>query len=217
MTSPLSSTLLQQPVESHPRPRRPLPMHGSSITHVVAEPQPTYAPQPAYAPQPQVSYVQAAPSGPGRATSAISTVLLAVLVLLVGIVALAGGYFAAKAAAPSSDEAAVTRSLAAQQGYAAGRDSGYANGHGDALVNAESTAALRASVARSRVYNAAYKRGFAAGSKYRAPARRSYGGGGYRAPSYRGFGNSGYAVSSALGQAQNLANITGAPVDVEIY
>ena len=73
---------------------------------------------------------------------------------------------------------------------------------------------MRATLARQKAYNAAYQRGLKAGQKWRAP-RYSGGYGGYRAPRFGGFG--GYETAAALGQAQNIANFTGAPVDVEIY
>ena len=204
MTSPFSSNLLQQPVEAPTAPA-----HTRSVTRVVAAPQPQqFAPAP-----PQPIYVQA-PAG-GRAGSAITAVLLALVVILVGAVALVGSYYATKQASPSTTEAATTRGIAAREGFVAGRSTGIADGRSDALEFASTATALRAAAARQRAYATAYQRGLEKGrSSYRRPSYSNYRGG-YSAPRYGGFRNA--DVYAAVGQAQNLANITGAPVDVEIY
>jgi hypothetical protein len=210
VTSPFSSSLLNQSSDDAPRatapaaPQLPRPTYERSVTHVVAAPQPVYAPQP----MPQPVYVQAAPRG-----GAITGVALALLVVLLGAVALVGGYYATRAASPSVAEAQLTRSAALRQAFQAGRERGVVAGRSDALSAGENASALRASSARQSAYTKAYRRGFRAGkNSYHAPRYTGYG---YRAPRYSGFGN--IEVASALGTAQNLANVTGAPVDVEIY
>lgn len=206
MTSPFSSSLLQQPVDE----TREAPRHERSVTRVVAAPQPVYAPQPAYAPQP--TYV-AVPSGGGNA---VTTILLGLLVVLLGAVALAAGYYATAQAQPSDREARVEQGIAMRDGFRAGRERGIAQGRTQALDFASTTTALRAATARQQAYAAAFKRGERAGRRSYRPARYTGGrGSGYRGPRFGGFGNG--DVYSALGQAQHIANMTGAPVDVEVY
>ncbi len=204
MTSPYSTNLLQQSVDTteHAAPR-PV-QHSTHVTRVVAAPQP--AP---YAPQPQVVY--APPVRGGGATTAF---MLGLVVLLVGAVALIGTYYATKNASPSFGEASLTQGIAMREGFRAGRDRGMQAGLEQAVANASTTSRLRIAAAREQAFNAAYRRGARAGSKYRAPRSTGYRGG-YRAPRYGGY--SGGDVVAAFGQAQNLANMTGAPVDVEIY
>lgn len=206
MTSPYSTNLLQESVDTTeyaaPRPVQ----HSTHVTRVVAAPQPVaYAPQ-----QPQVVYAPPARSGGGA-----SAVLLGLVVILVGAVALVGGYFATKNASPSLDEASLTQGVAMREGFRAGRDRGVQSGLEQSVANASTISRLRIAAAREAAFNAAYRRGMSAGSKYRAPRYSGYRGGGYRAPRYGG--SSGGDVVAAFGQAQNLANMTGAPVDVEVY
>ncbi|MCZ4496812.1 MAG: hypothetical protein JWM25_1395 [Thermoleophilia bacterium] len=214
MNSPYASNLLQQPAPTGPAtPRMPAPSHTRSVTHVQA-PQPVYAPiqQPAYAPQPV--YVTDAPSGggPGRA---ISSLVLGLVVILVGVVALIGGYYATKQASPSIDESNLTLRTAAESAYVQNRQRGIEAGRIDAAGASATAGQLRASIARTNAFDTAFQRGVRDGMKsYRAP-RASYGGG-YRSPSYSSSGGIGQ-VASAFGIAQNLANSTGAPVDLEIY
>lgn len=209
VTSPYSSSLLQQPVDAPPRAPHPAPQpsaHTRSVAHVVAAP-PMYAPV-----QPAPAYVTV----PARGGSVVTSLLLALVVLLVGAVAFVGARHATLQAAPSGREAAFTQSLAQRDGFRAGRARGIDLGRDQALQNASMTTALRAATARQRAYDAAYRRGERAGrNSYRAPRYTGYRGGGYRAPRYGGYGNA--QVAAALGQAQQLANITGAPVDVEVY
>ncbi len=205
MTSPYTSNLLQQSVDTeHPAPR-PV-QHSTHVTRVVAAPQP-YAPQP-YAPQPQVVY--APPVRGGGATTAF---MLGLIVILVGAVALVGTYFATKNASPSIGEATLTRGIAMREGFRAGKDRGVQSGLEQAVQNASTISQLRIAAAREQAYNAAYRRGMRKGQQYRAPRYSGYGG--YRAPRYGGY--SGGDVVAAFGQAQHLANMTGAPVDIEIY
>lgn len=209
MTSPHASTLLNEPVDTA-APRAP--QHTRSVTHVVAQPQPVFA-QPQFAPQPQ--YVQVAPNRAGGAGRAVTSLLLALIVILVGIVALVGAYYATKQAAPSSREAGLTQGVAMREGFRAGQQRGIVTGRSRALENTSTTSALRVTAARQQAYAAAFKRGERAGrASYRAP--RYTGSAGYRsAPRYSGVRNA--DVIGAFGQAQALANATGAPVDVEIY
>ena len=205
MTSHPSSTLLQESVSTD-APRSTQASPSRLVTRVVAQPQPPVAWQPA----PQPVYVAARPAGIG-----IAGVALALVVLLVGLVALGAGYLVTRESSPSDAEASIVSSVAVRNGFDAGRARGLQAGRADAVELSSTTAALRAADARQQAWNAAYRRGERAGrSSYRP---RSYGG--YRGRGFSGYRySSGYGqVASALGQAQNIANLTGAPVDVEVY
>lgn len=210
MTSPYATSLLNEPAQTTaPRPGAPAAAHARSVTHVVAQPQPMMMPAPQ---QPQVVYAQ--PSGRGGA-SAVTSLLLAIVVVLVGAVALIGAYFATQQSAPTQREASLTQGAAMRQGFRAGQERGVVVGRDQALQNASTTTALRTAAAREQAYAAAFRRGERAGrNSYRAP-RYTGGGSGYRAPRYTGVRNA--DVYSAFGTAQALANATGAAVDVEIY
>lgn len=223
MSSPYSSNLLQQSsteAPTHPRPGTGAPqppLHTRSVTHVVAQPQyapPQYAPVP-YAPQQAPMY--AAPRSGGGGTTVVSVLMLGLIVILVGAIALIGGYFAMRSLAPSSAEAAAETSLAMRSGYEQGRSNGLAQGRQDGMAAASGTAQLKAAIARQKAYDAAYQRGQRAGANsYRAPrAYTGYRGSGYRAPriSYPRSN----ALTQALGSAQAIANATGAPVDVQVF
>ncbi len=206
MNSPYSSNLLQQSVDTteHAAPR-PV-QHSTHVTRVVAAPQ-----QAPYAPQPQPQVVYAQPAGGG---SAATSIMLGLVVILLGAVALIGTYFATTNASPTLGEASLTQGIAMREGFRAGRDRGVQAGLEQSVANASTMSRLRIATAREQAFNASYRRGMNAGSKYRAPRYSGYGGG-YRAPRYGGY--SGGDVVAAFGQAQNLANMTGAPVDVEVY
>lgn len=208
MNSPHSSNLLQQSVDTteHAAPRRP--QHSTHVTRVVAPQQPA-APAAPYAPQPQVVYAQ-----PARGDSAAAAIMLGLVVIMVGAVALVGTYFATKSASPTIGEATLTQGIAMREGFRAGRDRGVQSGLEQSVANTSTISRLRIAAAREQAFNASYRRGMNAGSKYRAPRYTGYRGG-YRAPRYGGY--TGGGVVAALGQAQNLANMTGAPVDVEVY
>ncbi|MCW2972248.1 MAG: hypothetical protein JWN72_521 [Thermoleophilia bacterium] len=174
-----------------------------------------YAPQQApvqYAPQPQPIYVQAAPAK--RAGGAVTGLALALVVILVGAVALIGGYFATKSSSPSALEANTTVGVASDTAFIQGRDRGTAAGREAAAQVGETRARLTAALARENAFNKAYTQGMNAGNKLpRSTGYRGYSG--YRGNGIRYSGPT--EVQSAIGYAQNLANVTGAPVDVEIY
>lgn len=207
MTSPYSSSLLQEPAPAAAAagPSPYAPVHHRHVTHVVAQPQPVYMP----VAQPQ-------PVAPAHTRGGgLSSVALALVVVLVGVVALVAGYYATTQASPTAREAAVVQNTVARDAFRNGRTRGISAGRSDALSLSSTTTAMRASIARQAAYDKAYARGMKAGRRsYRAP-RYTGGYRGYRAPRFGGYG--GYAVAGALGQAQNIANLTGAPVDVEIY
>jgi hypothetical protein len=213
VTSPYSSNLLQQtsnpgdaPTTTVPRPGQHVaPTHVRSVTHVV----PQAVPVP-YAPAVQPVYAQpAAPRG-----GAVSALLLALVVVLVGAAAFLGGYYATKQASPSAAEANIQQRVAAQGAYDSNRTRGIAAGRADAVAASSAAGTIRAATVRNAAYEKAYSRGYQDGLKsYRAPRYR--GGGGYRGPSYS-YGGIG-EVASAFGIAQNYANATGSPVDLEIY
>ena len=204
MNSPYSTNLLQQSVDTteHAAPR-PV-QHSTHVTRVVAAPQPA-----AYAPQPQVVYAP-----PVRGGGAATAFMLGLVVILLGAVALIGTYFATKNASPTFGEASLTQGLAMREGFRAGRDRGVQSGLEQSVANASTISRLRIAAAREQAFNAAYRRGMNAGSRYRAPRYSGYRGG-YRAPRYGSY--TGGDVVAAFGQAQNLANMTGAPVDIEVY
>lgn len=223
MTSPYSSNLLQtssydeEPARggaaTMPRPAA----HTRSVTQVVHAPQPMpqYAPQPMYQPQPQV--VQAGSRSGGGFATGVGMLALALIIVLLGAVALVGGYFATRQAAPTADEASVETTLAMREGYLQGRARGLGAGRADGAAAAGTSARLRASTARQNAWDAAYQKGLRAGERsYRRPVRSTgYRGGGYRAPSFSYPRMS--ETTAALGAAQNLANLSGAPVDVTIF
>ena len=207
MTSPYSSNLLQRSVDTTERAPRPV-QHSTHVTRVVAAPQPVQ-----YAPQPQPQVVYAAPPARGGGASAV---VLGLLVILMGAVALVGGYFATKNAAPSLEETTLTQGIAMREGYRVGRDRGVQTGLEQAVANASAISRLRVASAREAAYNRAFNRGMRAGRQYRAPRYTGGYSSGYRAPRYGGYSGGGDVVA-AFGQAQNLANMTGAPVDIEVY
>jgi hypothetical protein len=203
MSSPYATTLLQQPATVGAAPQAPA--HTRHVTHVVAQPQPMY--------MPMMPAAQPAPARSGG--SSVAAVALALVVILVGAIALIAGYYATTQASPTDREAAVVQNVASRSAFRDGRTRGIAEGRADALSFSSTTTAMRASIARQEAFNAAYNRGFKAGKgSYHAP-RYSGGYGGYRG--YRSGGWGGYETAAALGTAQNIANFTGAPVDVEIY
>lgn len=210
MTTLHSTTLLNEPASTAPR----APQHVRSVTHVAPRPvQASSYAQQQWAPQPQV--VSAAPSGSG-AGSAVSALVLGLIVVLLGAIAFVGAYAATRQAAPTGREAALTQGLAMRDAFRSGRERGVVAGHEQALASSGTTTALRVAAAREQAWNAAFRRGERAGRRsYRAP--RYTGGSGYgsRAPRYRSGGTPG--LYQAFGAAQALANTTGAAVDVEIY
>ncbi|MBC7461744.1 MAG: hypothetical protein H7287_10320 [Thermoleophilia bacterium] len=222
MTSPYSSNLLQHPDDTVAADERTTEY---PYAPQLQQPQPQqqqqqvvrYAPQVApvqYAPPlQQPIYVQAAPAK--RAGGAVSGLALALIVILVGAVALIGGYFATKTASPSALEANTMVGMASDTAFIQGRDRGTSAGREAAAQVGETRARLTAALARENAFNEAYRRGMNAGN--RLPRYSGYRGGysGYRGRGIRYSGPS--QVQSALGYAQNLANTTGAPVDVEIY
>ena len=204
MSSPYSTNLLQQSVDTTEAPARPV-QHTTHVTRVMAAPQP----MPVAPPQPQVVYAV-----PARRGNAVTALALGLVVILLGAVALVGAYYAARNASPSATEASLTQGIAMREGFRAGRDRGVQTGLEQAVGNASEISRLRIAAAREQAYAAAFRRGERAGRRYTRPSY-SYGGSrGYRAPRYS---YSGGDVVAAFGQAQNLANMTGAPVDIEVY
>lgn len=202
MTSPHTSTLLNESVDAA-APRAP--QHVRSVTHVVPQQVPVMAYPQQFAP---------APAAPRGGSGAVSTLVMALLVVLVGIVALVGAWYLARESAPTSREAGLTQGMAMRQSFQNGRERGVVDGRSQALQGADTIAALRVAQAREQAYAAAYRRGLRAGrSSYRAP--RYSGGTGYRAPRISSVGSG--ELYSAFGSAQALANATGAPVDIEVY
>ena len=204
MTSPYSSNLLQQSTaETGTRPQSPPPAGPvRSVTHVVQQPMPMPVMQ-------QPIFVAAPPRGV-RTTA----IVLGLVVILVGAAALVAGYYATKQASPTAREVAVAQNIATRDAYFYGRENGIDAGRQAALDNATTTGALRASIAREQAWSAAFRRGQRAGQRsVRRTSGRSYGASRGPSISYP----TANEVTSAFGYAQNLANATNAPVDVEIY
>ena len=179
-----------------------------------ATPSPVYV-APPVAPQ-QPIYVQARPDRSGNLIMALAVLLLAVL-------AAGAGYVIAQENAPNADEVARYQEIAAQQGYRNGSTTAYETGRQYGRAQQSQLAKYRTAIKNQRAFN----RGFVTGKRDgirsvndrpRTPRYSGYRGGysgGYRAPRYSSYGNS--DINSAMYAAQNLANRTGAPVDVEIF
>jgi hypothetical protein len=226
VTSPYSSNLLQHSDddtvqvarEPQPYPYAPQAQHQA---YAQSAPQPAqqvvqYVPQQMpvqYAPQQQPVYVQAAPAQ-RRSGGGLSVVMLALIVVLVGAVAVVGGYYATRQASPSALEANTQVGLASDSAYFEGQARGRDAGRTAAQSLGGTTARLNAALARETAYNKAYQQGITAGNKIPRSTGRYYGGT-RRSSGIRYSGPS--ETFQALGQAQSLANATGAPVDVEIY
>ena len=204
VTSPHATNLLNEHVDTT---TQLAPQHVRSVTHVVPQPMMVMAyPQPALA-------QEAAPTRGG--SGAVSTLALALVVILLGAITLVGAYYAARQAAPSAREAGLTQGMAMRQGFQSGRERGIVDGRTQALQGSSTTTALRVAQAREQAWAAAYRRGERAGRRsYRAP-QYTNGGYSYRSPRYRGVRNA--DLYSAFGTAQSLANATGAAVDLEVY
>jgi hypothetical protein len=198
------------PYEQHAQPRtapqQPQPPVQREVVRYVQQQAPVqYAPQPVYVNAP-------APKQRGSFGTAL---VLGLVVILLGVVALVGGYYATKQASPSEFEAATQVGLASDFGFQQGRLRGVQTGREAAVELGATTSRLSASLARQKAFEQAYANGLKAGNVVPRSYGRSYSGGGYRGPrlSYPRFSE----TTQALGVAQNLANQTGAPVDVEIY
>lgn len=200
------------PYEQHAQPRQqrtapqPQPPVQREVVRYVQQQAPMqYAPQPAYVNAP-------APKQRGSFGTAL---VLGLVVILLGVVALVGGYYATKQASPSEFEAMTQVGMASDFGFQQGRLRGMQTGHEAAVELGATTSRLSASLARQKAFEQAYADGLKAGNVVPRSYGRSYSGGGYRGPriSYPRFSE----TTQALGVAQNLANQTGAPVDVEIY
>lgn len=182
---------------------------------------PPHAPAPApYMVQaPQQPYVVQAPQQKG---GKVESAFLGLIVLVLAVIAGFAGYWFAKDAAPKPQEFAAYQSIAAREGYFAGRNNGYSQGRVRGIAENRTIAKYKGLIAHARTYNRANRmgrrQGAAAYRNYR-PYAGGYGYSGYRNRSYGNYyGGSSYGqVSSALASAQSLANATGSPVDVEIY
>jgi hypothetical protein len=158
-------------------------------------------------PQPQVVYTAPRPSR-------ISALMLGLVVVLLGVVAFLGGYYATQNAAPSAEEVAVARSIALRDGFSAGRNRGLNVGQEAGFTRTMTTAKLNAAAAQQRAWDKGYAQGLRAGERsYRRTSYSGYRGGSGIRYSYPNAGE----TWGAIGQAQSLADATGAPVDVEIY
>jgi hypothetical protein len=205
MTSPYSSALLNEP---------PVAAHAVPRPHVA--PRPVYAaPAPQYAP-PSPQYVIAAPAR--TSSGAVIGLVALVLILLAG----AAAYLMTANNGPTAEQVAAYQMQAANSGFFAGREAGNAAGRQAAIQRGQQIAALKGEIARQKAYANGYQHGKRAGqSSYRPPSSytpRYYGGPSYYRPRcYYGCGGGGGSeLHQALSEAQNLANETGAPVDVTV-
>lgn len=202
------------PYEQHAQPRLPRtaprqqpPVQREVVRYVQQQAPVQYAPQPVY-----VDAAAPKTRGGGFGTALV----MGLVVILLGAVALVGGYYVTRQASPSQFEASTQVGLASDFGFQQGRLRGMQSGHQAAVELGATTSRLSASLARQKAYEQAYANGLKAGNVLpRATYGRGYYGGGYRGPriSYPRISQ----TTQALGVAQNLANQTGAPVDVEIY
>ena len=167
-----------------------------------SQPQPAFA---AAAPQPTYQVIQQP-----RKTSAVETLALALLALLVAAAAGFGAYSVTAQRAPTEAEVAAFQRIAEGEGVFAGRISGYQMGRQQGIVENREIARYQGLIAQAEEFNRGWKQGMEDGR--RVPQWRGYGGarGGWYNPGPT-------QVQSALASAQVIANRTGAPVDVEIY
>jgi hypothetical protein len=192
------------PQQPQPMPSQPQPMQREVVRYVQQQAPVQYAPQPVYVNAP-------APKQRGSFGTAL---VLGLVVILLGVVALVGGYYATKQASPSEFEAATQVGLASDFGFQQGRLRGVQTGREAAMELGATTSRLSASLARQKAFEQAYANGLKAGNVVPRSYGRSY---------TRGYGGPRISypriseTTQALGFAQNLANQTGAPVDVEIY
>lgn len=209
MTSPYSTTLLQQTVEEPAPGERAdgaqVDAQPRSVTHVVGAPVAPVAPQPVYV----------VPARPAAAT--VNATVLALIVLIVGVVALVGTFLAVRYVGPTPQEQVMSQQIALRDGYRAGRERGIDAGRAQALEQSATSDALRASIARERAYASAYQRGLRQGrSSYRPARSYGWGGSGYGIDWGNGWGGS-YEVAAANAYAQELSMATGSIVEVETY
>ncbi len=208
MNSPYTSALLDDP--------------KTNVSPPPAWPQ-AMAPAPA---APQWVMVQSPKSG----SSAFNSLLLFLVTVLAAVVAAAAGFLVADQMAPSAAEYNTSQQIAAREGFMNGRVRGYQAGRTWGLAAREPISAYQAALARQKAWNAGYRQGNKTGrASYRRPSY-NYGYSGYYgrgrswySPRRSNWGGAAtawrdsYAVSSAVNSAQQIANATGAPVDVEVY
>lgn len=215
MNTPYSSSLLAEETTSAAMPSMESPYRAQVQTMV--------APPIAQSP---IQYVMAqSPARSGRG----ETAALALVVLILAIGAAIAGFAIARESAPSGQELAQYQNLAAQEGFYSGRQSGYVTGRTQGVAESRIIAKYKGLISRAKQYNKGYAQGRRVGMttpRYR-PTNYGYGGGngcrtwncgrssygGYRGYGY-GYGGYGGGVSSALSQAQSIANATGQSVDV---
>lgn len=172
--------------------------------------------------QPPVQYVRVA--APKPRGSRIESFFLSIAVLLVVAAVGVGAFFMSQSYAPSEREYNAYSDMAYTVGYRRGEMGGIAEGRNYANASLGRINRLKAKIARQKAFNAGYRQGKRTGLnnyRTRGSGARSYGyyGG---APSYRSAPTYSYdasagAVSSAIDEAQNYANVTGTPVEVEVY
>jgi hypothetical protein len=206
VTSPYASSLLKEASEE--RIAVPAPSRDTAHTSMrtVVMPQPMMAPQPVM--------VMAAPrSGGGTA------VLMFILVLVIGVLAAGAGYLIADRTAPTPAEVQTYQRLALRDGVYAGRAQGLQTGREFGAASERTAAQYRALTARQQAWNRGYEAGKRTGlNSWREPRAGGYAGFGYREPRVAGIvPASTSVVAGAMREAQRWTEITGAPVEVEIY
>jgi len=185
------------------------------VSYPVAPPQYAPALAPAFAaPQPQVVYVAAPGRNGGGIGNGMSAVALGLVVLIIAIVAGLAAYVITQQNAPSAQEAAQLQAVAGRESFLNGQMQGVQIGQTWGASAQGAVAAANAKIAGERAYNKAVAAGTRAGANsYRPTPYAPYRG--YGGRRYNGYGNG--SLSQGLADAQNLANITNSPVDVEVY
>jgi len=174
---------------------------------------PTYAAAPMHAPAPVVVHSGGSDSGSSKAGIALIAIVLA-------IVGTAAGFAIGKGAGPSWNELRRYEALSGREGEIRGRDAGWAQGRKQGRTEQEFLAQYEKLRTQATAFSQGYSQGRNIGQQMgrdRVRYERGYGYGRGYGSGYRGY-SSGYGyggrVGGAIASAQNIANMTGQPVDV---
>jgi hypothetical protein len=156
---------------------------------------------------------------PARRGSRLESTILSLIALIVVAVACVAGYALSRATAPTEYEAAQYQAIAEREGVFNGRIAGFNQGRQQGIAENQQIARYQGLIARAQNFNKGWRQGLKDGKNMGAYRSSGYGGYGCGYSCYYGGGyNNSYGqTSAALSTAQNLANVTGSPVDVEIY
>jgi hypothetical protein len=184
-------------------------------THSTALTVPTYAAAPMQQPAPVIVHSDSGGGGGSKA----GIVLIAIVLAVVGCVA---GFAIGKGSGPSWNELRRFEALSGREGEIRGRDAGWNQGRKQGRTEMEFLAQYEKLRTQATAFSQGYGQGRTIGQrmgqdayKYRYQ-NRGYGyGNGYRRSGYSGYGYGG-RVGGAIASAQNIANMTGQPVDVVV-